>query len=47
MNLGLLEVDLDLSPYANQVFNYEWYTQQELLGNNAIEIFVNEGGKVY
>jgi hypothetical protein len=45
MNLGLLEVDLIItSPYQSQIF-YEWYTQQELLGNNAIEIFVNESGK--
>jgi hypothetical protein len=28
-----------------KIFNYEWYTQQELIGNNAIDIFVNEGGK--
>jgi hypothetical protein len=39
----IVEVDLiTILPY--QFYNYEWYTQ-ELLGNNAIEIFVNESGK--
>ena len=47
MNLGLLEVDLDNNiTMANHGFTtMSGYTQQELLGNNAIEIFVNEIGK--
>lgn len=47
MNLGLLEVDLDNNiTMANHSFTtMSGYTEQELLGNNAIEIFVNENGK--
>nr|WP_314839073.1 PAS domain S-box protein [uncultured Flavobacterium sp.] len=47
MNLGLLEVDLDNNiTMANHGFTtMSGYTQQELIGNNAIEIFVNENGK--
>jgi PAS domain S-box-containing protein len=47
MNLGLLEVDLDNNiTLANHGFTaMSGYTQQELIGNNAIEIFVNESGK--
>ncbi|MBB1192629.1 hypothetical protein DNC80_02970 [Flavobacterium sp. SOK18b] len=47
MNLGLLEVDLDNNiTMANHRFStMSGYTQQELLGNNAIDVFVNEGGK--
>jgi hypothetical protein len=45
MNLGLLEVDLDNITISSRFSTMSGYTQQELLGNNAIDIFVNEGGK--
>jgi PAS domain S-box-containing protein len=47
MNLGLLEVDLDNKiTMANHSFTtMSGYTQQELLGNHPIEIFVGESGK--
>ena len=47
MNLGLLEVDLDNNiTMANQSFAaMSGYSEKELVGHNAIDIFVNEEGK--
>jgi hypothetical protein len=36
---------ITILPWPIRFYNYEWLYTAKLLGNNAIEIFVNESGK--